>query len=155
MSERPLTARLGAPTTVVERIAHRTAELAHAFGEGVVCVARLVLEELDQGEHLACVDDLDRPARSVGVHTRGDRLRRRRLQRARLEFLADAPRHFDLAAADVEVDAIGSHRHCRRFVFAACALARLDAHDLRGCNELPLAAVDFDPALLVRPARTA
>jgi hypothetical protein len=34
-----------------------------------------------------------------------------RLQRTGLEFLADAPRHFDLSAADVEVDAVESFRH--------------------------------------------
>jgi hypothetical protein len=103
--------RLGASGSVVDRVAHGAAEFADAFRECVVCVARPVLEEFDQGEHLACVEDVDRSARADGVHLRGDRLRRRRLQCARLEFLADVPRHFDLAVADVEVDAVESFRH--------------------------------------------
>ena len=38
------------------------------------------------------------------------------------------------------------------FAFAAGAFACLNAHDMRGCNELLLPSVDFDPALIVRPA---
>lgn len=104
---------LGAAPTVVQGVAHRAAELAHAVRESFICVARPVLEQLDQGEHLARVANLDRSARPNSGHLRGDRLRRRRLQGARLQLLADTPGHFDLAAADREgktVDPFGHNR---------------------------------------------
>jgi hypothetical protein len=110
VSERLLT-RLGASATVVYRVAHRAAELADALWQSFVCVARPVLEEFDQGEQLARVSDLDWSTRADSVHLGGDRLRRGRLQCARLEILADAPRHFDLSASDVEVDAVEALRH--------------------------------------------
>lgn len=99
--------------TVMYRVAHRAPELANALRESVICVARPVLEEFDQGEHLARLKDIDRSAPADSVHLGGDRLRRGRLQCARLEFLADAPRHFDLSASDVEVDAVEALRHRR------------------------------------------
>jgi hypothetical protein len=109
--ERLLTTRLGASATVVYRVAHRAAELADALWESFVCVARPMFEKFDQGEQLARIEDFDRSARADSVHLGGDRLSRGRLQCARLEFLADAPRHFDLSASDVEVDAVEALRH--------------------------------------------
>lgn len=144
----------GAALAVVERIACRAADLVHALRERVLCVAGPMLEELDECEQFARVDDLDRPAGAGSVHLRGDRLRRGCLQGARLQILADAPRHFDLSAAYIEADAIESLGHRELPAFAACALACLDAHDMRERNELLLATLNLNPASLVRPART-
>jgi hypothetical protein len=125
VSERLLTARLGASAAVVQRVAQRAAELADAVRECFVLVARPVVEQFDQGEHLARVDDLDRPARPDGLHLLDDRLRRGRLQGARLQILADTPRHLDLSIAHGEVDAVESLRHGLLF-----RLLEVDAGDV-------------------------
>jgi hypothetical protein len=150
---RPRRGGLWAAPAIVQRIACRATELVHALRERVLCVAGPVLEELDECEQFARVDNLDRPAGAGSVHLRGDRLRRGCLQSARIQILADAPRHFDLPTAYVEADAIEPLGHYELPAFAACALACLDAHDVRERNELLLATLDLNPALLVWPTR--
>jgi hypothetical protein len=102
---------LGAAAAVVQRVAHRAAELAHALRESFVRVAAPVLEQLDQGKHLACVANFDRSARAGSGHLRGDWVRRWRLQGARLQLLADTPGNFNLAAADREMDPVQPFGH--------------------------------------------